>query len=231
MKSTSRLAAQANTLNRFFFRLQSATFSLLPSVFAVALLMVRAAITHGVAYTFLLWNLFLAWTPFVFAVAAAAVRNRPRIRFLQWPLLAMWLLFLPNAPYILTDVVHVLRLGGYVFWYDLVLVFSFALAGLAAGVASMRIVQRLVTESAGTLAGHLVVLTSALLSGVGIYLGRVMRWNSWDLVLQPHVLLPQMARAVANPWHSRHALVFAAMFGVLFAVIAIATLPRSRSAD
>jgi len=217
-----------------------AAVAVLPSVFAICVLIARAVVTGRVGFTFLMWNLFLAWVPVWMALTAEMLRVRPGGR--GWhllPPLAMWLLFLPNAPYILTDVVHVLRPAGFVFWYELVLVFAFALAGLAAGVASMRIVQRTVTAVAApmlgstlaSLLGHLVMVGSAMLSGVGIYVGRVLRWNSWDVFIQPHVLLPQMIHAVANPWRSRYAIVFSILFGVLFTVIFVATAPRRALAD
>lgn len=195
----------------------------IPSIFAVSIFTARSILTHRFGYSFLVWNLFLAWVPLGLAVIAAVMQRVHGAKPWQiLPVLGLWLIFLPNAPYILTDVIHLFRPGGFGFWYDLALVLSFALAGLMAGVASLRIVQQIVASMVGprlgAFAGYSVVVGCAMLCGVGMYLGRVLRWNSWDPLIHPS-LLWQLARAVANPWDNRHAAAFAILFGVLFAVV------------
>ncbi len=202
-----------------------------PSVLAVLIFIARAMLTHRFGFSFLLWNLFLAWVPLGCAAIADVMFRVHRAKLWQLlPVLAVWLIFLPNAPYILTDLVHVLRSHGMVFWYDLVMVLTFALAGLMAGVTSICIVQRIVVSFAGPrlglIAGYAVVVASTMLCGVGMYLGRVLRWNSWDLLVRPDVILPKLARGISNPWDNRHALAFSILFGVLFTAIFFVTNRR-----
>ena len=98
-----------------------ATLALL-SVAAVGLLVLRADRVGEAAFFFLPWNLFLAWIPFVLALALAVVHVRRGPRPLLWSLGAGWLLFLPNAPYILTDFIHLGRLRGAPLWFDAALI-------------------------------------------------------------------------------------------------------------
>jgi len=201
-----------------------------PSVLAVAIFTGRSILTHRLGFAFLVFNLFLAWMPLGFAVTGELIRLRGHRRVWLVPVLGLWLMFLPNAPYILTDLVHLWRPSGFVFWYDLAMVLAFALAGVMAGVASMRVVHRTISSLAGpTLGptvGYVTMIGAAMLSGVGIYVGRVLRWNSWDLIVRPHVLLPRFASAALQPWNNRHAVVFSMLFGLLFAVIYLLTTRR-----
>lgn len=130
------------------------------------------------------WNLFLALLPVGFA-RAAAVTRRPF--FLAGWLLA-WLLFLPNAPYLISDLEHLRPRGDVPFLLDQVLFFSFALAGIyAGGVAIVTVATRLRWHDWSP-TQRLLSLALFPLVGYGVYLGRVARWNSWDLLLRPLAL-------------------------------------------
>jgi len=198
-----------------------------PSVLAVAIFVGRSVVTHRLGFAFLVFNLFLAWIPLGFAVTGEFIRVRGHRRVWLVPVLGFWLMFLPNAPYILTDLVHLWRPSGFAFWYDLAMILAFALAGVMAGVASMRVVHRTISSLAGPtlgpILGYVTMIGAAMLSGVGIYVGRVLRWNSWDLIVRPHILLPQFASAALQPWNNRHAVAFSILFGLLFAVIYLLT--------
>lgn len=204
------------------------------TLFAGLLIVARVILTGSLHYSFLVWNLFLAWVPLGCAMMAKSWRQEGAGRFRLLPLLAVWLLFLPNAPYIVTDLVHVRGPHDPSYWCDLVMVLSFAFAGMVAGIASMRLVRTTVAAMAGRTVSHLVILGSAILCGVGIYIGRVLRWNSWDVLTSPHELLPQMAQVLINPWSHRHAAVVSLLFGGMFAIIYIAAEianGRGRSRD
>ena len=149
------------------------------------------------AFVFLTWNLFLAWIPFVLSLCVAAVHGRGGPRPLLWVLGAGWLLFLPNAPYILTDFIHLGRVGGAPLWFDAALIGAFAAAGLALGLASLLVVHHVVEARAGRVVGWAVAVGSLVLSTIGIYLGRFPRFNSWDVVTNPH------GRQRGTEWLSR----------------------------
>jgi uncharacterized membrane protein len=178
--------------------------SVYPSVFvsllAVALLAGRMYRSRTTIFVFLLWNLFLAWIPYWSSVWADRLhRRRPR----RWSFLllpgALWIVFLPNAPYILTDIWHLQSRPPIPLWYDSSMLSAFALAGLFLAVFSLRTMQQLVRHYAGPLVTWVFVFVTVGLAGLGVYLGRFLRWNSWDLVLHPQAVLADVAVRVANP--------------------------------
>ena len=142
---------------------------------------------------FMIWNLFLAWVPLVLAIAFAAVRSR------LWlvPLGLAWLAFVPNGPYLVTDLVH-LRVG-YVMWRHVLQYGIGAWTGVVLAVVSMLLVHRRLEAEFGRLVGWLVVTGSIALSGVGVVIGRFWRWNSWDLVHRPGEVLRSTWSWVASP--------------------------------
>lgn len=128
---------------------------------------------------------------------------------------AGWLLFFPNAPYILTDLAHVTewRTSRSVPpWFDLQLHVLFAVTGLLLGFASLRIMHELVRRFWGTTAGWLFSVISLGLAGFGVYLGRFLRWNSWDLVRSPVSLLGDVAQQLVDPLRQPRTFGFTALF-------------------
>lgn len=153
------------------------------SALCVALLELRVHETGSSYYRFLVWNLTLAWVPVVLAVAAYA-RARRRVDVLVWALLVPWLLFFPNAPYLLTDFIH-LGEGPAPLWYDALMLSAFAWTGLMLGFASLYLVQMILQRALGTRVAWAGVLGALALASVGVYIGRFIRFNSWDALLHP----------------------------------------------
>lgn len=152
------------------------------SAVSVALVIARMVWTRDTHYAFLIWNLFLAWMPMVFALLAREHQKEdanPGWRFLAFS--GAWLLFFPNAPYIFTDIIHLNSLHTH-FWVDLMLILINALTGLVIGFVSLYLMQSAVRRMAGELTSWLFIVAVALLSGFGICLGRFLRLNSWDIV-------------------------------------------------
>jgi uncharacterized membrane protein len=163
---------------------------LLASLASCALLFVRDWISGSWRQLYLPWNLFLAWLPLLFAwraTRADAGATSDRWRFRSYAL--AWLLFFPNAPYILTDLWHLPPNGQARFWIDLVLILLFALIGLVLGFISLYMMQRLVARRFGWMRGWLFAFGVAALSGCGLCIGRFLRWNSWDVILNPGEIL------------------------------------------
>ncbi|MCA9916813.1 MAG: DUF1361 domain-containing protein [Anaerolineales bacterium] len=163
---------------------------LFSSSLAAAIWFVRYVYTGSSSYFFLLWNLFLAWLPVLFALLA---RRQAASRLGRWVWGGLWLLFFPNAPYLLTDLLHLGWRDGVPLWYDLIMLLTFALAGLFVGFASLFWLHELVTRLWSKLTGWLFVLLTLGLSGFGVYIGRFLGWNSWDLLLNPTTLLRDLA--------------------------------------
>lgn len=178
-------------------------------VVLAALLAGSLLVCAGVAYriqrtgvtdtSVLAWNLFLAWIPLVLALLVYDGARRGASRLLLLGGAGLWLLFLPNAPYIVTDAKWVGTWTGAPVLYDALLVAGAAAIGLVLGFVSVYLIQRTAARAWGNAAGWLVALASLALSGVGIYLGRILRWNSWDLFTRPSQLFSDVAAGVSDP--------------------------------
>jgi uncharacterized membrane protein len=171
----------------------------LASAFSVAALLARWAYGEVGAYDFLPWNLFLAWIPLGAAIVIADRHERgvPLRRLL--PVAAVWLLFLPNAPYLLTDFIHLGSRDDAPLWFDIVLFASFAWTGTLVGFLSLYLMQQVVRAAHGAVWGWIVVAGSLAASSFGIYLGRTLRWNSWDFVVRPGALLEDVWARLTDP--------------------------------
>jgi len=148
-------------------------------------------------YAFLIWNLFLAWIPFLFSMAAYELDKRKIGGLLVIPLGVAWLLFFPNAPYLMTDLVHLtVRKSRYIvdgtiqnrYWYDLVTLLLFTWSGWLTGFFSLYQFQTVVYRKSNLLLSWVFVLAACALGGYGVLLGRVYRLNSWDVLTDRHQL-------------------------------------------
>ena len=165
----------------------------------------RVVVVHSLDGANLVWNLFLAWVPFLLALL---VYDGERRGWSPGPLLALgaaWLVFLPNAPYIVTDVKWLGEYAGGSLAYDAVLIGVAATIGLALGFVSLYLMQVVVARRLGPLAGWGVVWAALVLSGVGVYLGRFERWNSWDVVTEPSKVVGQLLGGRARSARPRSA--------------------------
>jgi uncharacterized membrane protein len=181
---------------------------------SLALVFARVLWTGNVLYAFLIWNLFLAWLPLIFALFACDEFQRATGR--NWRFLglaAAWLLFFPNSPYIFTDLIHLTtRFEGH-FWVDLFLILSCALTGLVVGFVSLYLMQSVVARIVGRAASWLFIASVAALSGFGTYLGRVLRFNSWDVLFQPVKLYHGIGNWAAQPLANPVSVGFPVLFG------------------
>jgi uncharacterized membrane protein len=182
------------------------------SLFCIALVFVRNAHTGDVNFRYLIWNLFLAWIPFGLAVFVYDRWRRRRGGMLLLVLGALWLLFFPNAPYIATDVVHLQHDPLSPYWYDAVTIAAFAWMGVLLGFASLYLMQTVVRQWRGVVAGWIFAFVAIGLGSLGIYLGRVLRLNSWDAVEHPSVLPRILHAAARNPFAYQEAVAVTLLF-------------------
>ncbi len=187
------------------------------SVMCVGLLAFRMYHSGSLRFGFLSWNLFLAWVPLGIALLTYRRLEQGRLRgyhaLAGW---AAWLLFFPNAPYIITDLLHLTKRSAVPIWYDSLMVFSYALVGLLAGLLSLYLIHRVMDRLLGRGAARWVVTGSLLLAGFGVYLGRFERWNSWDLLTNPAGLLGNALVQLTNPTALRLTAVFALMLTLIY---------------
>ena len=180
---------------------------------SVALVLARIYWTGKFQYAFLVWNLFLAWVPLALALLArdqylnTSGRNG---NFLG--LTAVWLLFFPNSAYIFTDVIHLTSRYYMNFWVDLVLVLSCALTGLVAGFLSLFLMQSVVRRMWGGLASWLFIASVAGVSSFGIYLGRFLRFNSWDVIFKPLTVYHGIGHWARDPLANSTSFAFPLLF-------------------
>jgi len=168
------------------------------SLLCVATVELRIARTDDPFYRFLVWNLFLAWVPFALALLAF-LRARRGVDAATAVLLVLWLLFFPNAPYLLTDFVHLGSSPTAPVWYDALMLSAFAWTALLLGFASLYLVQLIARRTLGRAASWAVVVCALALGSVGVYLGRFVRVNSWDALVRPGRLLDVVRDRLESP--------------------------------
>lgn len=165
-------------MNRFSFKAVIYSFS----IFSVGLLAYRIVKTDSLVYIFLIWNLFLAFIPFWIS---SHLLKQERLNLYYAPVVFLWLLFLPNSPYILTDLFHLKLRQEIPLWYDLVLVCSFALIGFTLFYKSVIDMIKLVRAQLGDPYINYILPLFFWIIAFGLYLGRYLRFNSWDIVNHP----------------------------------------------
>jgi uncharacterized membrane protein len=165
------------------------------TVLSLAMIFVRVVTKQELYYVFLVWNIFLAWIPLLFLNYAVNHENKGTMIYF----LILWLLFLPNSPYIITDLLHLKNYGNTIIWYDTLLIFTFALTGLTLGLFSMKEAHVLLKRLIKVKITWLIILALNLLAGFGIYLGRYCRINTWDLFTKPILTFERIFHQFENP--------------------------------
>jgi len=188
---------------------------IIPLTFSLLLLLVRVILTGQLTYAFLAWNLFLAWIPFVISQKLSVANNWWKILLL----FSAWLLFLPNAPYIITDFLHLRQRPPIPYWYDILLLFSAAVNGLLLGLASLLVVEKFLIQRYGNRISALLMFCSFFLSSFGVYIGRYLRWNSWDIITNPNDIAADILERVLNPFDHFGTWSVTFLFGSFFYII------------
>lgn len=171
---------------------------LLQIAFVSMLIACRMVYSGQYRFVFLIWNLFLAWLPF----AISFLFNKPFLNkpWKQWLLFAWWLLFFPNALYIITDLIHLEETGKVPLWYDALLLFAAAITGLIMAFVSLYKAEMFLHSCFKKKAVQPLIILILLLGSFGVYLGRFLRWNSWDVVTNPLGLFYEIAHRLIFPF-------------------------------
>jgi uncharacterized membrane protein len=172
----------------------------LSALFSLILITFRIYYTSGIYLSFLLWNLFLAWLPYYFSNHLLHYHQQGKAAWKVLLLFAMWLLFFPNSPYIITDLFHLTNHGEMPLWYDLAVIFSVAWSGLILGFLSLMQVHYFLIQKFGEIKSWWMIASIQLLCAYGIYLGRFKRYNSWDIVTDPFSLLNEIIDLFIHPF-------------------------------
>lgn len=202
------------------------------SAIAVGLVMTRIVVRRDIHYSYLIWNLFLAWMPLLLALLACEAQRTGRERTWTFRGTALaWLLFFPNAPYIFTDVFHLQFSGYHHYWVDFSLILICAVIGQVLGFVSLYLMQSLVRRRWGQVSGWLFVAFVTALSGFGVYLGRFLRFNTWDVITRPLKLYHGVTNWATHPTSSAMSLSFPILFAIFLLLTyvmlyALTHLPR-----
>lgn len=199
-------------------RYKIAIFGLMTSASLICVLLVAARIAYSdsARYGGLVWNLFLAWIPFVLAYFASALPWRKTLLYLVLPVTTfLWLIFFPNAPYILTDLQHLARESTAApVWYDVIMLIWFSWTGLLLGLVSLYLMHEIVHRNFGRWTGWLFVFVVSGLSSFGVYLGRFVRFNSWDILNDPKEIVVTILGLAIDP--SMRLVAFTILFAVFY---------------
>jgi uncharacterized membrane protein len=159
------------------------------TAFTFCLIAFRMMVTQSIIYGFLVINLTLAAIPFLVTSALLLHSKIQSTKFILVAISGIWLLFLPNAPYIITDFLHFKHVGSMPEWFDILMLISFSWTGIAFGFKSLNQMQQIWQSTFSPAISQIFIFICCLSSGFGIYLGRFMRYNSWDIISHPVDLL------------------------------------------
>ena len=204
--------------------------------FSCMLVTLRIIHTGKTMFLWLIWNLFLAYVPYLLsswltlryaqpaeqsAQSPAGQSVRQPIRWQLLILSVVWLLFIPNSFYILTDLFHLIdcRSSQIPAWFDLSLIFSFAWNGLLLGVLSVRQIEKIALPIMGRYWGGFFVYLVMALSALGVYAGRYLRFNSWNILTNPYQLTMVMGDLIIHPLRSQQAWGMIACYTILLSFI------------
>ncbi|MEY8870353.1 DUF1361 domain-containing protein [Meridianimaribacter flavus] len=181
---------------------------------SIVLLMIRAKITHSFFFLFLVWNLFLAIIPYGITTYLSSISKPKKLVFVFWFL--VWLLFLPNAPYIVTDLLHLKISSNPMLWLDVLLVTSFAYNGLMLFFLSLSDMEKLLHQYINKKYISSILLLLFGLTAFGIYIGRFLRYNSWEIIHQPSAIFTDIFEIIFKP--NIEAWAFTITFGSFLAI-------------
>jgi len=181
---------------------------------SIVLLMIRMKLHQSMYLSFLVWNLFLAIIPF--ALTTGLVNREKTNKLSLFFFFGIWLLFLPNAPYIVTDLLHLTRTDQQYLWLDILVIMSFAFNGLILFFLSLLDMEQLLKPIVKPKSLFVLMISIFGLTAFGIYLGRFLRYNSWEIINNPLALFSDIFEIIVQP--NVEAWVFTLTFGSFLAI-------------
>ncbi len=152
------------------------------TIINLLVLFIRDLILKNNIFDFLTWNLFLGFLP-LFAAWIIDYFDEKLSPFLFLMGSFIWLIFYPNAPYMISDLIHVAEAPDLI--HDTFIIFSFAMLSAFYGFLSLKIMHHLFEKRKGKKIANASIFTALLLSCLGFFMGRILRLNSWDIFTKP----------------------------------------------
>jgi uncharacterized membrane protein len=200
-------------------RQKETLFLALISFISFGLSIFRLIYSDSYIFLFLNWNLFLAFIPWL---CSSLIMIYPRLRKRKLPvtiLILLWLLFFPNAPYILTDLFHLRLNTSMPLWFDLILILCFAWTGLLFGFMSLWDIEKILGKYISRNYVRMISMALLFLGSYGVYMGRFLRWNSWDIISEPMAILYNIGRSLGSPIEHPSAWAITILMGVFLNMV------------
>ena len=195
---------ETNFLGRIYFhKTELEKMLLLSCLFSICLTGLRVIYTSRLLFVWLNWNLFLAFVPYAIT---RFVSQRPAWRENNKKFLLVfisWLLFIPNSFYIITDLFHLNTRLPVPLWFDLALILSFVWNGLLLGILSVRQMEKIIESKFKLKNEWIFIYPLMLLNAFGVYVGRYLRYNSWDIISNPFQLFNDIIYLLVHPVRHR----------------------------
>ena len=167
-------------------------------LFLAVLIAARIIYSGNTLYLFLVWNLFLAWIPY--AISLKSKKSILQSKTMQTVVFVSWLLFFPNALYIVTDIIHVKETEAVPVWFDAILLFIASFTGIALAFASLINIENFLKHYFSKKYVPSIIIFLLFIGSFGVYLGRFQRWNSWDVIQNPLSLATDILQCFTTPF-------------------------------
>jgi uncharacterized membrane protein len=184
---------KANRLHETIFLVSLALLCAAASVF-------RCIITKSIGFIFLNWNLFLAFVPWILTSILITKNIFQKSKIAVIIIMPLWLLFFPNAPYVITDLLHLHKIRGIPVWYDLLMILTYSWTSMLAGFQSLWDIEKILAQKINYVAVKICATVLLFIASFGIYIGRYLRWNSWDIIIKPGSILSDIAERFISPF-------------------------------
>jgi uncharacterized membrane protein len=178
------------------------------------MILVRYMVSGERRFVFLIWNLFLAWIPFILSEQFKLMHKKKWWQ--QMLIFFMWFIFLPNALYIVTDLIHLDAPSTVPKWYDATLLFTAATVSLIMAFISLIRAEGFLLYRFNGRVVNGIMLVVLFFGSFGVYLGRFLRWNSWDIISKPAGLFFSVAERFLFPLHHLHTWGITILYTILF---------------
>lgn len=199
----------------YFFNKKQNSGLVLLAMLSLTLMLLRVKITQDIYLLFLIWNLFLGYIPYVLS---SRIKSTVPGTFSFYLLFFGWLLFLPNSFYLLTDFVHLHHRNDLQYVFDVLLLTCFSIAGFFSGISSLLHIHQLLEMKYSERKSRRLIAIICFLSSFGVYLGRILRFNSWDVLSNPITLFSSILNSFLNPETHRFTILFGTFILLIYSI-------------
>jgi uncharacterized membrane protein len=204
-----------NLIRIYILNKKQNNYLIISSLIAITMLLLRVKLTHSIYLLFLLWNLFLAAIPYSLSTIIKTDFRLRRSNLKNLGIIIIWLLFIPNTFYLITDFVHLNPSNLYRYIFDFALLSSFTIAGFYFGILSINTIYKQIQFFYSNTISRIFLISISYLCAFGIYIGRVLRFNSWDIISNPFSLI----KSILDSIFLLETVVFSVELGTLILIV------------